>query len=90
MLVSRVAESSACAHRSQISWFRWMGKGAWFGMFRAEGRETGTKRLLVTLLSILIIVSLWVLSLMLGFPLFPCFLWPDVVIYCSEGRLYMS
>ena len=48
------------------------------------------KRLLFVLLSILILLSLWVLLILLGFPLIPCFLWPDFVIYCSEGRLYMS
>ena len=50
----------------------------------------GMKRLLVVLLAMLVLLGLWVALLLLGFPLVPCFLWADFVIYCSEGRLYMS
>jgi hypothetical protein len=48
------------------------------------------KRLLVILLAMLVLLSLWVALLLLGFPLVPCSLWADFVIYCHEGRLYMS
>jgi hypothetical protein len=54
------------------------------------GHKFEMKRQLVALLSIMIIFGLWMVLLVLDFPLFPCFLWPDFVIYCIEGRLYMS
>ena len=47
-------------------------------------------RILVILLAVILLLGLWVTLMLFGFPVVPCFLWADFVIYCYEGRLYMS
>ena len=90
MLALRSAEWGLRVHRPLLACFWWTGKSVWIGVHGSEGRGTKMKRVAFVVLATMFVLSLWVLLVLLGLPLFPCFLWPDFVIYCSEGRLYMS